>query len=380
MRAFDLRAGILALAAAAALGLGAAQAAGVVTPVSEQPKRVFYSGHSLLNQPIPGFIEQIARSKGVPVLWNRQHIEGSSIKARTFGSGDWRGYAEGVDRDGRRYDVRDEFATTRDGLRYDTLVVTEQHAILGSLVWHDTNPMLKHLADTFLKANPTGRIVVYDSWLNVDDPRKPDAWIAYERAARPIWSCIARRLSEAYRAEGRDVTVGRIPAAAALATLVERAYAPAGLPGVTRGTPDETFAGLFSDSVHLTPAGSYFVSLVAFGSLFGVDTAGAWHPDAVSPAAARSMQEVADGVLAQDRGADMSLADCRAYVRTQFMDTFFDYWLMSVVEKDSNWVMARVRKFRIMRQWRPIYCGDGVENPFAEPGGMGPRQRSSSAN
>jgi hypothetical protein len=341
------------LASLAFAGAIATPAGAVSAPSGGEIRSVFFSGHSLLNHPVPEFAEKIARSKGFEIVWNRQHIEGSSIKARTLGSG-------------RTFDVREEFARKASTGGYDALIVTEQHTLLGTLIWNDTVRVLKHLADTYAAANPHGRIFLYDSWLIVSDPERPEDWIRYERAARPVWQCIARRLNDVYGGEGRATRIESIPAASALATLLERANAPGGVAGVTAGSRIETFRSLFSDMVHLTRRGNYFISLVMIGFVFDISTEGAWYPEDVGQAAARSLQAVADVIVAEWAESEMSLEACRAYIRTAFLDEFLDYWTRAVLRAESNAVMAQVRKFRFRQQWVPVFSTNGVQNPFAD--------------
>jgi hypothetical protein len=266
--------------------LASALAAGAVTimspAVAAPPQRIFYSGHSLLDEPLPRDVGIIAASLGTPLQWQRHTPNGSSIRDRLAGG-----------------------SPARPGPGFDTLVVTEQHTLIGNLVWNDSVRQLRRLHDDFIAANPRGQTWFHASWLNVDDQRDPRRWIAYERAASPVWQCVAARVDAALAAEGRQDRIAFVPAAALLAGLVERA-ARGEIPGVT-------VAALFRDDVHLTPLGAYFMSSVVFAALFERSPVGAAVPEGVDATAARALQDQAWTLVRQERSQREALSpeSCR---------------------------------------------------------------------
>jgi hypothetical protein len=128
------------------------------------PQRVFFSGHSLLDEPLPSSVAAIAQSLGLPLQQARHTPFGTSMRDRAG-------------------------AALPDGV--DTLVVTEQHTLIANLVWNDSVGELTRLHQRFIAASPNGRLWFYASWLNLDNRTNPRRWIAYERAASPVWQCIA---------------------------------------------------------------------------------------------------------------------------------------------------------------------------------------------
>jgi hypothetical protein len=156
------------------------------------PQQVFYAGHSLLDEPLPSGVAAIAQSLGRPLRWERHTPFGSSM--------------------------RDRARTTPALSGFDTLVVTEQHTLIGNLVWNDSAGQLRQLQDCFIAANPSGRTWFYASWLNLGDRSQPQRWIDYERAASPVWQCLVKRVN-AMRSGAR---IDFLPAGALLAALVER--------------------------------------------------------------------------------------------------------------------------------------------------------------
>lgn len=160
------------LAAAGFLAVSAAPACGV----EALPRRVFISGHSLIDQPLPDDLAWISASLGRALIWSRRHAVGSTIAQRAC-------RAEGPAADG---------APALEG-DYDTLVVTEQHDLMGALLWNDTIGELARLHDCFAARHPGIRTWFYVPWISLDDKRDPRRWLAYEQAAAPSGAASSRR-------------------------------------------------------------------------------------------------------------------------------------------------------------------------------------------
>jgi hypothetical protein len=78
--------------------------------VAAPPQRIFYSGHSLLDEPLPRDVAAIAAGLGTPLQhWERDTPPGSSMRERVA-AGAW----------------------PREAV--DTLLITEQHTLIGNLV------------------------------------------------------------------------------------------------------------------------------------------------------------------------------------------------------------------------------------------------------
>ena len=115
-------------------------------------------------------------------------------------------------------------------------------------------------------------------------------------------------------------------AGAALAALVERATNGTPLDGITGANNTETVNRLFSDNVHLTNLGMYYMALVTYASVYERSPVGAAAPSGISAAQARSLQETAwafvSNFYSSYRAPD--LASCRATVATSFCSTLLD--------------------------------------------------------
>lgn len=337
-----------ALVAMAAPGLAAA---------GTTPQRVFISGHSLIDQPLPDHLARIASSLGQPLQWNRQYVVGSAIRYRTQGrdrEAGWAGYATGLNREGEGLDVVQELRKPRttDGQPYDTLVITEQHGVLDSIVTHDTIRHLRHYHERFIEGNAKGQTWFYEPWLGVTDKNDPSRWLAYERAAAPIWQCIVTRINRSLAAEGRTDRIASLPASLALSTLVERAVRGQ-VPELAAGSTRATLDRIFHDRVHLTPLGAYYMALSVYAATFGRSPVGAWAPDHVPPPLAAALQRVAWEAVSAERTTrkPMPLDQCGPHLK-QLAPTYFDYMRDDYWAQQGDSLRHTYRRLRGEFSWR----------------------------
>jgi hypothetical protein len=285
--------------------------------------RIFFSGHSLIDNPLPDYVASISQSLNTPLSWNQQNIPGSPIRFRTRGSDmnatTFPGYSTGKNRTGSGMNVVNELRQpqTIGGQRYDTLVLTERHDIVQTLMWENTVAYTRHFHDRLIEGNPQATTYLYHSWLGVPNKSAPANWVSYERAAAPAWQCVATRVNQSLQQAGRVDRVVYMPAGLALASLVEQATQGSGVPGVTGGSVRETVDRIFSDDVHLTPLGIYYMALVNYASVYRRSPAGAWAPSTVSAAQAQSLQAVAWQAVAGhfNNFSAPDLSQCRAAMR-----------------------------------------------------------------
>jgi len=289
--------------------------------------RLFWSGHSLVDRPLPDYFAAIAASLGHPVQWNMQIIPGSHLKARSRGAGDWDGYRQGRNRTGNRLDVAAELKSpsTVVGGRYDALIITEQHGLLTSLMWNDTIRYLRHFHDRAIAGNAAQTTFLYQSWLDIDDRNDPRRWIAYEREAATAWHCVATRINVSLAAAQRPDRIASIDAGAALAMLVEKAIA-GDIPGLD-GPPRAVIDQLFIDDVHLKPLGAYFIALFVYAEVSGMPPTNAWAPDGLDGIEAPALQAAAWTIhRALARGAENRTLDaCREHVSGPFRQLYLSY-------------------------------------------------------
>jgi hypothetical protein len=325
---------------AALIGLGGSMSAPLSDPTAtaltspaisvgvtaDAPRRLFISGHSLTNRPFPDYLEAVSAAAGYPLEWNMQHLAGSSLRMRTRGDGTvpQSGYRAGTDRNGLPINVLDEIAPTTGAEPYDTLILTEVHTLLESLIWNDTIGSALDYEAHFTGSNPGAHLYLYSSWLNVDNLDDPRRWIAYERAAAKAWQCTASRINQELAARGRVQQFHLIPAAEALAALVEHAVSEA-------GSPRAAMRQLFTDDVHLTDAGSYYVSLIAYAALHGGLPEKPWSPD-IDPGRAKALQDFARRFIANwKEPRALTWPECADYLAGEFAPIYLGY------VRDAKW-------------------------------------------
>ena len=307
--------------------------------------RLFISGHSLTDQPLPDYLAAIGKSLGTPIDWRRQYLEGSSILARST----------------------DLDAVAGEFVGRDALVITEQHSVLGGLVWNDTVRCLRAYHDRFIAGSPQGITYFYEPWLGVSDLNDPRRWIAYERAAAPIWRGIVTRVNLSLEAEGRRDRIMSLPAASALAALVEHATGEVGVPGLTGTSTHQTLRRLFVDDVHLTPLGSYYMALVTYACLRRCSPVMAWAPPDIASQTAADLQATVAAFMVDGRGrADAWPIDrVQRYLLREFNEVYWGYVRDVYFRRDRGIVAATMKAMRHRIEWHLRFSRRDASNPLA---------------
>ncbi|MRG95409.1 hypothetical protein GF068_26335 [Polyangium spumosum] len=293
--------------------------------------RMFLSGHSLTDNPLPDYVLSIAQSLGKDFNFNEQIGIGSPIRVRTkggsFDAPGWPGYSTGKNRDGSDMNVIEELLSPKTlgpGELYDTLVITERHDVLGTIWWEDTFGFLRHYHDRLIDGNPAGRTLFYHSWLDVDK-NAPQTWIGHEKNALYAWECVATKVNLSLEAEGRADRVETLPAGAALVDLVERILNDE-VAGITGGT-SQKLDMIFSDNVHMTPLGVYYLSLVTYASIFRASPVGAAVPAGVAAEPAADMQEIAwnfvQAYYGKPKPGEHTMEECRSFISQNVCASFW---------------------------------------------------------
>jgi hypothetical protein len=309
------------------------------------------SGHSLTDDPMGSYMASIANSLGTPMSWNQQIVIGSPIRVRTRGSSPdddtFPGYRNGKNRDGTTgLNIANELASQR----YDALVLAERHDLASVLMWEDTVRYSRHFHERLVTGNSSGSTYLYHAWLEITNKDDPSAWIAYERAAAPVWQCVAARVNLSLAGTGRADRMAYLPAGLALVNLVEQATR-GGVTGVSGGTTRQTMDRLFSDDVHLTPTGAYYMALVTYASVYRRSPVGAWAPADVTAEQARSLQQVAwQSVSGHYNGASTpSMGQCQGLMREQYCSAFGAY------KGGSGMVSGCISRFSATNHDNPFY-------------------------
>jgi hypothetical protein len=224
-----------------------------------------------------------------------------------------------------------------------------------------------------LQGNLIGQTYFYEAWLGINDKHDPRSWIEYERAASPIWQCVATRVNTSLVFEGRTDRIASLPAGLALATLVERAISKDGVAGISGTNVGETLDRLFSDDVHPTRLGAYYVALVSHAIISEESPIGAWRPADIDAIQAASLQRVAAEFASNYRTTNqpLELAQCSAKIRDSFAEVFWRYRYDSYRRPGDHWIRARLArtKHTVERiwhtyNWRRSFDNDTNKNPF----------------
>jgi hypothetical protein len=362
---------ILIGAGGVAMSEEAREATGVSAWTPRDYIRAFYSGHSL-SEGVPEVVEQIARSLGHRLDFETQSMGYSLLRQRTKGevpsASEWPGYRAGSNRAGAGLNVADELRQPRrlaSGDKYDVLVVTERHDLPAIARKELTAFYLTDMAKHLLTGNPDAEVLLYHSWLNLD-PDAPWPWIDYERAVLPMWECIASRANLDLPARGDVPRVRVLPGGGALAELAAALW-EGKVPGVAANTPGARVRLLFSDNVHMSDAGRYFIALVHYAVLFGRNPEGAAIPTQLAPEAGRYMQTLAwQYAVSYGKRANAAvrrdMATCRTLMQKEVCPAY------AALQSKGVPVLATLK-----RQYNAYCCGreyadaHDPENPFASP-------------
>ncbi len=189
---------------------------------------------------------------------------------------------------------------------FSAMVVTEAVPLLGHLQWSKTYDY----ADSFLIAartyRPDIRFFVYETWHCTTtgtptgcawDNNDNLLWRPRLAADFPLWTGIMDSLKNRHP----QAAVWMIPAGQAFGMLTDSIVA-----GTVPGVSD--FKNLFSDDIHLTDAGNYFVACVMYACLFRESPVGRTNQtfsewgspySPPSPALALKMQQIAWKTVSQ---------------------------------------------------------------------------------
>ncbi|RGP36194.1 hypothetical protein [Pseudotabrizicola alkalilacus] len=210
---------------------------------------VLFVGHSLIGPDLPPLVEGGLRLMERPASVSAQIINGAPLRFNLQNSAN----AEGVD-------ARAELAKGQT----EVLILTEAIPLAEHLRWNDTPGAIAAFAELAKAGNPEVRVFVYETWHSRNgavvegDPNSALPWRERLTADLPLWE-------GALRESGAEVAL--VPAGQAMARLSD-AVAAGTVPGVA------SMDDFFSDDIHLSDKGRYFVALVHLAAITGTSPEG----------------------------------------------------------------------------------------------------------
>lgn len=251
--------------------------------------RPFYLGHSLVNHNIPAFVHGLALDADKITEYDYQLINGAPLT--------WQ-YNNAIGAQGTPY------TTAFPQGNHDVFILTEAVPLQNHLTWSNTYGFAADFLEYAIQNNngiPV-RYYMYETWHCTNTGIHPpgcdydegDSLLWHPRLLSdwPLWTGIVDHVRNEYP----DQEVWMIPAGQAWHALVNE-IEDGNLPGIT------SFQQLFSDDIHLTNAGNYFVACVMFACIYresplGLTTAivdewGGAYPNMPTTSQAAVMQQVA---------------------------------------------------------------------------------------
>jgi hypothetical protein len=177
-----------------------------------------------------------------------------------------------------------------------------------------------------------------------------------------MWECIASRANLDLPARGDIPRVRVLPGGGALAELAS-ALRDGKVPGVTASAAAARVRLLFSDNVHMSDVGRYFIALVHYAVLFGRSPEGAAIPTPLSPETGRYMQTLAWQYIVSygqraNAAARRDMAMCRSLMK--------DVCPAFAAFRQGSGVLATLkRQFEAYSCQREYADAHDPENPFA---------------
>ena len=212
---------------------------------------ILFIGHSLVGRDLPVVVEGGLRQMGEPATVSAQIINGAPLKFNLANPGS----AEGVN-------GTEELAKGET----EVLILTEAVPLAQQIQWNDTVGQVAAYALLARAGNADARVFVYETWASrksgpgtviEGDTGAGVPWRERLTAELPLWEGVVR---DAQAKSG--VPVALIPAGQALARLSDAVLAGA-VPGVT------SMDAFFSDDIHLSDKGIYFITLVHMAAISG---------------------------------------------------------------------------------------------------------------
>lgn len=203
--------------------------------------KILFVGHSLVGPDLPGMVETGLRYMGQPSTVEAQVINGAPLRVSL---------TDGATAQGVNAKAELEKGET------EVLILTEATPLADQVMWNDTVGQVMAFAKLANEARPDTRVFLYETWPSRLGVSTSD-WLSNIATDLSLWEDV---VSEASVQGGYPVKL--IPAAQAFALLAQEIDKGA-VPGIDRIDP------FFSDDIHLSDRGKYFIALVHLTAITG---------------------------------------------------------------------------------------------------------------
>lgn len=213
---------------------------------AQETERVFYLGHSLINFEIPNMVQRMSEASNLKMHSQRNIGNGANLL--------WH-WTQPHTGQGNRWDT-----TLRNQL-FDKFILTEAIALKSHLKWSNTYSYLDSFYNYASSKSPDIKLYVYETWHCInsgtqikcmydDDTHIP--WKDRLSLDLPLWEGIADHLNKR-----KPKTAFLIPGGQGILNLHNAIEA-----GLVSGFTSSR--QLFSDDIHLTNIGNYFIACIMY--------------------------------------------------------------------------------------------------------------------
>lgn len=219
--------------------------------INAQSNRTFFLGHSLINLNIPQMVSEMAKESNIPFYMQRNIGIGANLGWH------WTNPYTG------QGDVWD---TTLRRQTFDHFIITEAVPLKGHLQWSMTYEFLDSFYLLAKKRNPNIQMLFYETWHCINsgtptgcmyDNDSHIPWRTRLDSDLVLWEGILDQHNRKYPNHHAYM----VPGGQGLARLHDE-IAAGRLPGI------KSHRELFSDDIHLTNIGNYFIACVMYGVIF----------------------------------------------------------------------------------------------------------------
>lgn len=216
-------------------------------PPPEGEERVFYLGHSLVGWDAPEIVEAFAENAGVEYSYEAAIGLGAPLRHQ------W-DHPDGAEGENPRVALASR--------SYSSLLLTEAVPIESNVTWNDTSGYGLRFANLAYGQNSNVQVYIYETWEHIEN-NDIDAWERATVNVRRFYDQTVRDFNAGFA--GRDARL--IPGGQAMLRLVQ-AIRAGQVPGISN------YRDLFTDTIHLTATGWYFIGCVFYASIYGASPEG----------------------------------------------------------------------------------------------------------